>query len=303
VDLGRSFARELGLDARMRRRLPWLGALRTVGFSGQASATGLSGSVIFNTPAAQLRADDLPVAAGADPPLVVSRPREGVTAQRDLGRTAAFLLDVSRAADSRSHFERRRRFVERESRVDLRRDLAGQFSGDSVLTTTPRGRWAWRGEVRDPAALAATLRRLQPRLGSLLGAASGERGLEVARVRGARDMYRLTAAADDSCPRGLPRRECLLIESDARDAPDPAVFGVENGRWMAGSDLRAARRLAAEELVPAPAGFRGSGLFLARPRYGWGGFDKPIRSRIDLLAAAWDATPERVRIDGRLDIP
>lgn len=304
VDAGRGLARELGADTRTLRRLPWLDALRTIGFSGQASPSGLSGSVFFNTPARRLATRDLPLAAGAEPPLVVRRPREIVTAQRDVGRSAAFLLDLSRVADPRGAFERRRRRVESASRVDLRRDLAAQFTGNSVLTTSPRGRWGWRADVRDPAALAATLRRLQPRLGGLLGAASGERGPKVTRLRGERALYRLTfPTRADKCPRDVPRAECDLIESRGPDTVDPVFFGVEGGRWIAGSDLRAARRLAAQQLVPAPAGLSGSGLFVARPRYGSGDFDRRIRNRIDLLAGSWDATPRRVRIDGRLDIP
>jgi hypothetical protein len=210
--------------AAQARRIPWVAALGSLGFSVRAEDRDVAVDFKLKSDRAKLSPGQLPLAAGGGAPSILRTPGEISIGVRDPGQVADFVLGATKAASPQ--FEAGRRQLEQAVGIDLKRDLSDQLSGGATLNVSVGGSVGARADVRDPAAFKRTLRKLAgalPRFARSSGA--GSAGLT--RVGGG--LYSL-----------------------ARPGRKPLVFGVV-GRTLVAADTAArARRLAAARPQAVP---------------------------------------------------
>ena len=215
--------------AAQARRIPWVAALGSLGFSARAEDQGMAVDFNLKSDRAKLTRDQLPLAAGGGATSVVRRPGEISIGVRDPGQVADFALGAAKAASPQ--FEAGRRQLEQAVGIDLKRDLSDQLSGGATLNVSISGHVGARAEVRDPSAFKRTLRKLAGAL-PRFARSSGAGSVGLTRVRGG-------------------------LYSFARPGGRPVVFGVI-GRTLVAADTPArARQLAAARPQPVP-GVNGS---------------------------------------------
>jgi hypothetical protein len=141
------------------RQVKWVGGLRKFGvtFTAEADGLALDGRVATEGVGAQ----DLPLAAGDQSP-AMARFGDWSSALRNPAQTWRFIENVARTTDSTGFkdFEARKQAIGKKAGIDVDRDLVDQFSGDGTAAGGLDGSWAIRSQVKDPAAMRATLKKL-----------------------------------------------------------------------------------------------------------------------------------------------
>src|SRR5205085_4656710 len=79
-------------------RIPWVGALRTFGFTGRAENDGVHVDFDLKSNRSKLTSGQLPLASGAGAPPIVRRPGEISIGVRDPGQIVDFVLQAGEAA-------------------------------------------------------------------------------------------------------------------------------------------------------------------------------------------------------------
>jgi len=261
-------------------RLPWVAALRTVGFTASAAGEALSAEAAANTDPSGLSTADLPLAPGPESPSLVRTGAGGSAfGLRDPAQVARFLVAEARLGQRRAGFGRDRRRVDRD--LDVARDLVALLGSSAVVTEDGAGRVASRTDVTDPEAFGDLLRRpsagafgLLADLGLLADVVGPERRASIRPLRGRNDLYLLTAPGQR------------------------VVFGLVGARFVTAPDERAARRIAIE----APAPFEGPGgaaAFTVAPAP----FGGPPLPGVGQLTGSVEAGLERVHLRLRLPVP
>lgn len=149
-------------------QVPWVAALRAYAFTVSADGQGVKVDFRLDTTKRSLSGVDVPLAPGpAAPGVAAGAPaRVGI---RDFAHlvTWAERTQALTGSASATRFAARKAEIRSTTGVDFDRDLVAQFTGEASVDVDGAKRLV-RAEVRDPAAMANTLRRLTPRLGDLL---------------------------------------------------------------------------------------------------------------------------------------
>jgi len=133
-----------------------------------------------------LSASDLPLATGAASPKLVRRPAEIGFGFRNLAQTVAFAEAATQLADPAgfAHFKSQEKRASAQLGIDIEKDIVQQATGDSTVSIALDKSYAVRSQLRDPAALRATLAKVAPKLtklkvGSTKSVTRGPAGLYV----------------------------------------------------------------------------------------------------------------------------
>lgn len=283
------------------RRIPWVAAIRSFAATASGSRDRLRFEGLVSTDPTRISDAQLPLQAGEGPPALAPTLRQFASGTLNQSQTTVFLLRAARAMFPRSAFVRDVRRVERTLRISFEREVLRQFDGPSATLLAPNGRFAARSEVRDPARLARTLRRLAPHLGRLVkdlqslgrggaipllliapdapvSAANHRRApFSVRRLRGQRDFYRVSGRGD----RGRVR----------------FYLGLHRGVFVIGSSERRAKDIASARLV-APPGLLGGSVVRARLDGMRDGLERALGfdpGRLGELSGSLKASRQRLR--------
>jgi hypothetical protein len=152
----------LGTDphARAARTAKYLGAMRLGGLTLTANADGVSLDGFLATEG--VTPADLPFAAGPDGPGVVRRRGDVGFAIRDLRQTILFAEGVANVVDPAGFagFQKKKEAEGKAAGIDIDKDIIAQLGGPSYVSVDLTGQAAFRADVNDPGALAATLDKI-----------------------------------------------------------------------------------------------------------------------------------------------
>jgi len=160
-----------------RSRFPWVRSLRRVAFSVLADDRGLHAGVRATT--APTPPDAVPIATGADAPLVLDHGSGISVGIRDLRHTIRAGLAALKTGDPATYrrYDLARRALKLFRRGDIDHDVIDQLGGDATLWSPDLRSLTLTARVSDPGRMAHALNGLKPLMGRLLTAA----GLDGAR--------------------------------------------------------------------------------------------------------------------------
>ncbi len=161
------------------RRVPWVSALERAALTVTPEAGGLRVHARASTDAGALAPDDVPIAAGVEPPVTRGSGRV-VAAVRDPQRTLGFarrvidLLDPQRLDGLRQAEE----VLARYARVSVQEELLDRLAGSATLTSRDGRTLTLRADLDRPDVTADALDRLGSigRLGPLASLAGVDLG-------------------------------------------------------------------------------------------------------------------------------
>ncbi len=225
-------------DAAEARKVTWVDALRTLCMT--ATATGDGVEVEFNlvTDPEGLDEADLPMASGGDSPSVLDRDEQLNFGLRDPSQVVAFAEAAGQAIDPGGFgdYSQAKQTIESRLDVDIDRDLVGQLNGDMAASVGLDGSFGVRAELRDPEAVAATLKKAAPVLGDLAeGAGTG--AVQLQEPSGDDGLYALAQSDGDAVWFGVVNDVLVVAneEASARElasAEPQAVEGAEGALAM-----------------------------------------------------------------------
>jgi hypothetical protein len=218
-------------SARQARKIPWVGALRTVGVSFAAKPDGFDEQFKATTEGS-LSPEQLPLASGSQSAPVVRRANDIGFGLRNLAQTIKFGEAAMQATDPKGYatYRQRKQRLGKVLGINLDRDVISQFQGDASLSVGLDGGFAVRSSLRDPAAFRATLKKAAPKLTK---AAKGEH----------------VGVAVPSKPNGF---SALATASGKK-----YVFAVIGDKFVLATDAARAGQFAAQSAAPVP-GAKGS---------------------------------------------
>jgi hypothetical protein len=142
------------------RKVKYVGAMRVSGQTLTADADGVSLDAFLATEG--VSPADLPFAAGADGPGIVRRKGDIGLAIRDLRQSIRFGESVAQVVDPAgfADYQKEKEAAGKGAGVDIDKDVIDKLGGPSYLSVDLTGQAAFRADVDDPTALAATLDKL-----------------------------------------------------------------------------------------------------------------------------------------------
>jgi hypothetical protein len=236
------------------RKVKWMAALRTFGATLSAEPDGVAWALDVKTDAGALTERDLPLASGALSAPVVRRAGEVGFGLRDPAQIYTFAKAVAQVTDPAGYakFTRQKAKASRQMGVDVDRDVIGQLTGNAALSVGLGGAFAMRADLRDPAAMEATLKK------AAAGAKKLAKGKHVVVVapKGGRGFYALTSATGKKFVFGVVGRSLVVATDAARAAQfagqSPSTVRGAKGSFVVASDARS--------LANAAAAARGQGV-------------------------------------------
>jgi hypothetical protein len=235
------------------RKVKWLSALRSFGFALRAESDGIAYGFKFDTDSGSLSAADLPLASGTESPPVIKRAGEIAFGVRNPAQIVSFAQQAAQITNPTGYatYARDKQRLSKQIGVDVDRDLIGQLTGDATLSVGVDGTIAARADVRDPAAAAATLKKVAPRLVKF----ARKRGKTVT-LTTAQNLYVFTNANRKKLAFGVIGKSFVLANDPARAAQiaaqSPSTVSGAKGSLVVFSDARA--------LANAIAAKRGQGV-------------------------------------------
>ena len=207
------------------KRIPWVGALRTLGLTMKASGDGVGVDFVARTESEGLTEEDLPMAAGDESPPVLARPGELGLGLRDLSQVIRFAEAAGQSIDPSGFgdYEQAKQTLDSRLGISIDDDLIGQLNGDVSASIALGTDFAVRAELRDPGAFEETLTKIAEVLPTFLEGA-GVSGLSLEEPSGGDTFYRLTG------PDG-----------------EVAAFGVADGSFVVASDAERAGEVALDD--------------------------------------------------------
>ena len=196
------------------RKIKWVAALRTVGFTLSSRNDGLAVDFDAKTDPSQLSDSDLPIASGdASPPVSTSAGEIGVGV-RGLDQTERFAESVAQVVSpaSYSSFARSKKQLSSQLGVDVDKDLIGQLSGNASFAFDLAGHFAMRAEPKTPAAFRRTLARFA-RVAPQFAQGAGLHGAKLTRAGG---LYKLTDRSGKTIYYGMVGKVFALSDSAPR---------------------------------------------------------------------------------------
>ena len=136
------------------KRIPWVGALRTLGLTMKASGDGVGVDFVARTESEGLSEEDLPMAAGDESPPVLTRPGELGLGLRDLSQVIRFAEAAGQSIDPSGFgdYEQAKQTLDSRLGISIDDDLIGQLNGDVSASIALARHFAVRAELRDPGA-------------------------------------------------------------------------------------------------------------------------------------------------------
>jgi hypothetical protein len=251
-------------DAATARKIKWVSALTTFGFTIAAEDDGLQFDFNLKSDGEDLSEEDVPLAAGEQSPRTLRQEGRISVALRDPSQVVRFFEQAFQVAGPQefSDYSTAKVALEKQLDLDVDRDVIDQLSKDLSVTVGVDGSFAGRAEPEDPRGFPRTIDKIADALPRLAGGDT--------RVTRRGDLYVADFASGDSLAFGMDG-DAFLFGSDparARSAgesePDD-VSGAE-GSLVVTADAESVARELLEQLGPQ-LGFGGSlagGLF-ARP--------------------------------------
>ncbi len=221
--------------AAQARRVKWVAALETFGVTADVTDAGVQLDYAVTTDSEALTDEDLPLAAGEEPPKVVVREGEAASAIRDISQFIRFAENAGEAADPEgfAEYEREKEKLEKDLGIDLDREVIDQLSGELSSTQSFPAKFAVRAELRDPEAFEATLARFADGL-PRAQKRRGEPPVVIEKPKGGERLYALVEPDRSAARRGGKRKQ-----------PTRIVFGVVDEVFVAAQDPKTAGELAA----------------------------------------------------------
>jgi hypothetical protein len=201
-------------------KVKWVNALRTAGFTASSQSDGISFDYNIKTDPSGLSDSDLPVASGDQSPPVSTKAGEVGIGIRGLDQTAHFIESVAQTVNPSGYakFVRNKRKLDSQLGLDVDKDVIDQLSGNTAISVSANGHYAFRVEPKDPAGLSQTLAKLAKAPKSALG------GATITRVR---NLYKLTGKAGKVYYYGVVNKVFVLSDDLgtlgqlATDTPQP----------------------------------------------------------------------------------
>ncbi len=257
VDIKELLAQSDDPDAKQALKIKWVNAIESLGLTGTVQQDSIDVGISLNTNADELSPTDLPFATGAQAPQVLERAADSpeiALGIRDPAASLRFALEAAKQVNpaGEAEFEQALAQIGSSTGVDVQKDIAAQFSGDTSAIIELGGDFAFRSAVEDANSLEQSLSKLvegSPRLAQALGIGKVGR----------------------SSPKDGGELFALSTEGGRR-----VTFGVVKGVFIAGNEAGLVADAAARKAtsVPGASGaiaVSGDGAELAKAIIGEGG--------------------------------
>jgi Protein of unknown function (DUF3352) len=220
-------------DTKQALKSKWVHALRTGGIALSVEEDQVSIDFDIATDPDGLTDEDLPIGAGSDAPEVLQRDGEINLALRDPRQILQFIGATAKQVAGSDEISGGLDQVETAFDVDIEKDLLGQMEDGIAVSVDLGGKFAARGELKDPKAFERTLAKVAKVLPKF---AEGATGAKVGFVepKAGEDFYAL-----------------------ATPSGEQIVFGVVDGVFVLSNDPKVAGTLASEGTQAIP-GAKGS---------------------------------------------
>ena len=198
-------------------KVKWVKALRKFGATASVKQSEIDIDFNLQTEAGELSEGDLPLASGDQAAKVVEQAGEISFGLRNPAQIEKFGEAAGQAVDPSGYgdFEKAKRQIESQLKVDIDKDIVDQLTGDSSANVTIDGKFGIRAELKDPEAMERTLAKMAPALPRIArGAGLGTVGL--AKPKGGEDFYALAQADGDSVVFGVVERALVVANDPAR---------------------------------------------------------------------------------------
>ena len=146
------------------RRVEWLSAISTLGFSASVADDRVEMEVNLRTEGENLSEEDLPIAAGDEAPPIIERPGEFGFGIRNLAHVVGFAERAGQAVDPEGYgqYALAKETLNARLDIDIDKDLIGALSGNVSGSLALNGGFGIRAELEDPAAFEDTLAKAAP---------------------------------------------------------------------------------------------------------------------------------------------
>jgi hypothetical protein len=242
-----------GKQAIAAKKVKWLSALQTFGLTLRAESDGIAYDFNAKTDPSGLTPQDLPLASGSQSPPVVERARELGFGVRDPAQIVRFAQQAAQITNPKGYgkYLSDKAKLSKQLGVDVDRDLIGQLTGNATLSVSIDNQVAARADLRDPAAAAATLKKVAPRLPGI----AQSRGKSLT-LSTAGNLYTLTQPNGKKVVFGVIGKTFVI----ASDAARAAQFAGQSASSVPGANGSLVFATDARALANAIAAKRGQGV-------------------------------------------
>jgi hypothetical protein len=236
-------------DAAAARKVKWVNALRTFGAAVSADPDGVAWAFDVKTDPNGLNPGDLPLAFGSDAAPVVRRAGEVGFGIRNPAQLYAFGQEAARITDPAGYakFVAQKAAASKQLGVNIDRDIVGQLSGNTALSVSLDGKFAMRADLRDPAAMEDTLKRVAANYKKV---AKGK-GVAITAPGSGKGFYTITSADGKKYVFGVVGKSFVVATDAARAAQfagqSPSAVPGAKGAFVLASDARALANSAAAQ--------------------------------------------------------
>jgi hypothetical protein len=214
-----------------------------------AASDGIEYAFNVKTDAGGLTENDLPIAGGPQAAPVVRRAGEIGFGLRNPAQLYTFGQAAARITDPAGYakFVRDKAKASRQYGVNIDRDIIGQLTGNTAVSVALDGQFAVRADLRNPAAMEATLRKLAPNFKKL---AKGK-PVHVVAPKSGKGFYTIASATGKKYVFGVVGRSFVVATDAARAAQfagqSPSNVSRAKGSFVVASDARALANAAAAQ--------------------------------------------------------
>ena len=233
------------------RKVKWIGALRTFGATLSADSDGISTGLRVKTEAGELTDEDLPLAAGAEAAPVVRRAGEIGFGVRDPAQVVTFGQMVSQVTDPAGYakYKKQKAKAGKQLGINIDRDVIGQFTGNAAVSVSLTGKVAVRADLRDPAAMEATLKKAAPRLKRI--AKKNGKSVGISTPKNGKGFYAIASTDGKKLVFGVVGKTFVAATDAGRAAQfagqSPSVVPGAKGALVVASDARALANAVAQQ--------------------------------------------------------
>ena len=249
-------------DGGVARKVKWVNALRGFGVTVAAEGDGVKMDFAGKTEG-ELSDQDLPIASGEQAAPVLRRGGEIGMGIRDASQIVEFAQQASQATDPAgySRYTKQKQELGQKLGIDVDKDVIQQFTGNSSMSFSLDGKYAFRSEVKDPEALRDTLAKSADELPKVLEE-EGDSNVGLAKPKKGEDYYALAEADGEQVVFGVVDK-VFVVASDAGRAAQaatqsPSPVAGAKGAVTLGADAEALantslRRFGGEQAAGASA--------------------------------------------------
>jgi len=276
------------------RKVKYVAAMETFGFSASAEEDLLSVDFRLATEKEELSEDDLPLDPGPESPAVLGGEDGRIGAGlRDPEQVFSFFENAAQAADPSgfNDYSSGKETLEKQLDVDVEEDILAQM--DEVATRfSLDGKFALRAPVKDAAQFTRTLNRLGKALPDILERSTGGRvGYQPATKRN--DFYALSLPGGRSIVYGV-FDGAFVISNDTAEAGTLSVSAKTAA--VEGAEGAVAIKADAQEVANAAARQYGGQLGIPGGGAGASLFTGPLGDLTGAISAEPEATSGRIAL-------